>query len=164
MQIICNDIKLIESSIERFFQFSGLFQLFYYVESADQIALGVDLRIRRPIGVNFKRLSHFFIHQDVERLVFDVEFVQNGDQSSTEATSRRLWTALHEHHYRRSIDKSFEPILNIVGTGFGRNVIGCYLRGQCLDFRGQLRDVCALDSTQLFAPLEEYTGRHSSHF
>jgi hypothetical protein len=59
-------------------------------------------------------LSHILVGQYVESIEFDIQFIQNGDQSPTEATTRGFGRALHKHHYWRSVDQSLQFVLNII--------------------------------------------------
>src|SRR5690606_9345071 len=83
---------------------SGLKHLTDDVAAADELALNVELRDRRPVGIVLDALAKLVRGQDIDALVVDAEVVENLHHLTREAALRKAGRALHEEHHVVALD------------------------------------------------------------
>src|SRR5690606_6515921 len=83
---------------------TGLEHLAYDVASADELALDVELRDRRPAGIFLDALAQLVGGEDVDALVVDSEIVEDLHHLTGEAALRKARRALHEEHHVVALD------------------------------------------------------------
>src|SRR5690242_3175358 len=79
-------------------QFAGLKHLAHDVAAADKLALHVELRNRRPVGIGLDAVTDFVGFQHVDAFVADTEMVKDLDDLTRKSTHRKLRRAFHEQH------------------------------------------------------------------
>src|SRR6516162_6992685 len=72
------------------------------VAAADQLALDVQLRISRPVGVALERLADLGLFENVDVLEFGTDGAQRGDRLRRESTLWKIRRPLHEQHHGTS--------------------------------------------------------------
>ena len=69
------------------------------VAAADQLAVHVELRIRRPVRVALQRLAHLRLLEDVDVLELGAHRAQGRHGLGGEAALGKIRRALHEQHH-----------------------------------------------------------------
>ena len=107
---------------QRFLQLSRFLQFLQNVQSSDQFALDVDLRIRGPIGKRLQSLTYLLVREDIEMSVSEVGHLRrkNTNELLRESASRVFWNALHEDHNGLLVDESFETVFERRSLLLGR--------------------------------------------
>src|SRR3954447_19450966 len=72
--------------------------LHHDVGASDELALHVELRNGRPIGIFLDALADVRVLEDVDGFIFRAKAVENGDRAAREAALREERGALHEQH------------------------------------------------------------------
>src|SRR3546814_4440954 len=66
-------------------QFAGYPHLHHDVGAADELALHIELRDRRPVGIVLDALTDFHVLQHVDAVIFDAEAVEHRDRARGKA-------------------------------------------------------------------------------
>src|SRR5574337_2037522 len=120
------------SAREQLLQFARLVHLHHDVRAADELALDVQLRDRRPVGVILDALADLLVLEDVDRLqVGDPAGLQHLDRAAREPAHRVLGGALHEKHDAFALDELVDALPDVThvvlpAAGIG----GPYLYGK----------------------------------
>src|SRR6267142_3140041 len=83
---------------KKLLKLTGLEHFAHDVASADEFALDVELRDRRPVGVDLDAIPQFGRVVHIERLVSDPDIFENLDQLTRKPTLWKLRRAFHEEH------------------------------------------------------------------
>src|SRR6476620_3995050 len=84
---------------ERLLKLAGLVHLRHDVGPADELAVDVELRDRRPVGVALDALPNGFVFENVDGLqIVNAARLQDLDCPSRKAAHRELGGPLHEEH------------------------------------------------------------------
>src|ERR1700751_4945086 len=84
--------------LEQRLQLAGLEHLADDVAAADELALDIELRDGRPVGIGLDALPQFVVLEDVEPLIGYAEVVEDLHGLAGEAAHRELRRALHEQN------------------------------------------------------------------
>src|SRR4029077_13999814 len=96
---------------EDLLQFAGFEHLADDVAAADELAVDVKLRHRRPVRVFLDALADRRVGQDVDAFELDPEMAEDLHDGRREAALREDWRPLHEEHNRRLADLLADAIL-----------------------------------------------------
>src|SRR5216684_3497390 len=96
---------------EYLLQFAGFEHLADDVAAADELALDVKLRDRRPVRKLLDALAHRGVGQDVDAFELDPEMAEDLNDGRREAALREDRGAFHEKHDRRLADLLADAIL-----------------------------------------------------
>src|SRR5258708_26965654 len=83
---------------ENLLHLRGLEHFAHDVASADEFALDVELRYRRPVGVDLDAIPQFGRVVYIERLVSDPDIFENLDQLTRKSALWKLRCSFHEEH------------------------------------------------------------------
>src|SRR3954463_3653505 len=84
---------------EELLQLAGLEHLAGDVAAADELALDVELRDRRPVRIGLDALADLLVLEHVDALERLPDVVEDLDHLAREAAHRELRRALHEEHH-----------------------------------------------------------------
>src|SRR5574340_407223 len=102
------------SAREQLLQFARLVHLHHDVRAADELALDVELRDRRPVGVFLDALADRLVVEDVDRLeVVDATGLEHLDRAAGEPAHRKLGGALHEKHDAIALDEVVDTLPDV---------------------------------------------------
>ena len=96
---------------EDLLQFAGLEHLADDVAAADELALNVKLRDRRPVRKFLDALAHRRVGEDVDAFELDAEMAEDLDHGRRETALRENRRAFHEEYDRRLADLLADAIL-----------------------------------------------------
>src|SRR5450756_2641142 len=125
--------------LERLLQFAGLEHLAHDVAAADELALHIELRNGRPVGIGLDAVPQVGGIQHVEAFVGDAQVVEDLHHLPGKPALRKLRRALHEQHHVVSLHFIDDELLDAHGF-FSR---WAALRPPCL----QMADICSADSS-----------------
>src|SRR5260221_1324534 len=97
-------------------QLSGSVHLPYDVAAADEGAIGVELRDRRPVREGFDSLADGWIEKHIDRMDRHIVVAQHVDDGGREAALRVRGIALHEEDNGMSLDGFGDVCLGVVGA------------------------------------------------
>ena len=93
---------------EQFLQFSTVIHRLHDVGAADQFAVHVQLRDRRPSAVGLDALADFRVGEHVDARVIAEQFIECAGGGRRKSAARRLRRAFHEQHDRMLLQQRFD--------------------------------------------------------
>jgi len=152
--------------IQSLFKLAALGHLLNDVISAKKLAVHVQLRIRGPLRVRLKLLSHVLVREDVKVAEWMTNLMQPRHHLAAEAAVRRVGRTLHEEHHLVRANEAVK-IVRRAGRGRGRAHRGCLARVDRVEGlahgRCQRGRVDALDGGHPLACLEDGHAGHRRH-
>src|SRR5205807_1122590 len=96
---------------EKLLQFAGLEHLSDDVAAADELALDIKLRDRRPVREFLDALAHRGVGEHIDAFELDPEMAEDLHHRRREAALRENRAALHEEHDRSIGDLLADAVL-----------------------------------------------------
>src|SRR5271155_6239124 len=87
-----------ERVLDERLELAALVELADDIASADELAVDIDLRDRRPVAVTLDRLAQLLIGQHVDGLERRAERFENLHSRGRKAALRKTAVAFHEEH------------------------------------------------------------------
>jgi hypothetical protein len=94
-------------------ELARLEHLAHDIAAADEFALDIELRDRRPVGVFLDALAKLGVFENVDPFEGRADLVEDLHHLAGKAAHRKLRRAFHEQHDRIFGDFLFDLILNI---------------------------------------------------
>jgi hypothetical protein len=94
------------------------------VRTADQFALHVQLRDRRPVAVGLDALADLRVVQHVDRVVVRQQFIKRVGGGGRKAAHRLLPVALHEQHHAVLVEQGLDAFAGGGFEGHGGGSVG----------------------------------------
>ena len=79
-------------------EFARLEHFAHDVATADEFALHIELRDRRPIGEILDALANTFVFEHIDALIGHAQMVENLHDLTGETAHRKIRRAFHEEH------------------------------------------------------------------
>src|SRR5262245_18324754 len=98
--------------LEHVLQFTRLEQFADDVATADELALHIELRDGRPLGVALYPLAQVIRFEHVDAFVLHAEIIEDLHHLAVEAGLRELRRSLHEQHHVVAFDLVIDPLLD----------------------------------------------------
>src|SRR5262249_14569506 len=80
----------------------------------DELALDVELRNGRPVGVSLDAFAQGHVLKNVEVLIVDAEIVENLYHPAGETALREGLRALHEEHHVMPLHLLIDPVVDVL--------------------------------------------------
>src|SRR5579863_8032237 len=101
---------------QQLLQFAALVHLDGDVAAADELAVDIELRESRPIGIGLQRLAHFRILENIHVRKLRLASAQSTDGLRRESALRKIGGALHVQDHRRGRELALDPFDSIHST------------------------------------------------
>src|SRR5690606_18008362 len=126
-------MRLPSGALERAGAFENLLQLSRFVEldrdvaAADQLAVHVELRERRPVRVRLQSLANLRVLEDVHVCEFRTDLAEHADRARRESALREVGGSLHVEQHRIGLQLLLDPFVDVhlLSSGSASRVRGC---------------------------------------